>query len=147
MSKRAEKPKVDRGGEQVILCHTNGVLREWLPPLRGRGALDTCSAVAERAENQNEKLMEGERLQREYTALPKPTALLITPQERQRILALAQNVPAMWSEPTTSQAERKQRLGYLIKDVTLTKREPEETARVAHAAYPKGNLYMLPTIL
>src|SRR5207249_4900374 len=55
MSKRAEKQKVDRGGEQVILCHTNGVLREWLPPLRGRGALDTCSAVAERAENQNDR--------------------------------------------------------------------------------------------
>jgi len=95
----------------------------------------------------NEKLLEAERLQREYAALPKPTALLITPQERQRILALAQNVPAVWQASTTSQAERKQRLGYLIKDVTLTKREPEETARVAHAAYPKGNLYMLPTIL
>jgi len=24
---------------------------------------------------------------------------------------------------------------------------PEETARVARAAYPKGNIYMLPTIL
>ena len=76
----------------------------------------------------NEKLLEAERLQREYAALPKPTALLITPQERQRILA--QNVPAVWQASTTSQAERKQRLGYLIKDVTLTKREQVIEVRI-----------------
>ena len=78
----------------------------------------------------NEQLLEAERLQREYTALAKPTALLITPQERQRILALAQNVPAVWYAPTTSQAERKQLLRYLIKDVTLTKREQVIEVRV-----------------
>ncbi len=78
----------------------------------------------------NEQLLEAERLQREYTALAKPTALLITPQERQRILALAQNVPAVWYAPTTSQAERKQLLRYLIKDVTLTKREPVIEVRI-----------------
>jgi hypothetical protein len=71
----------------------------------------------------NEQLRQVEQLQREYLALPKPTALLITPEERQRILRLAQNVPAVWHAPTTTQAERKQLLRYLIKDVTLTKRE------------------------
>ena len=54
-SKRAEKQKVDLGEEQVILCHTDGVLREWLPHLRGSGALDTRSAMAERAGNQNDR--------------------------------------------------------------------------------------------
>ena len=78
----------------------------------------------------NEQLLKAERLQREYTALAKPTALLITPQERQRILALAQNVPAVWYAPTTSQAERKQLLRYLIKDVTLTKREQVIEVRI-----------------
>jgi DNA invertase Pin-like site-specific DNA recombinase len=78
----------------------------------------------------NEKLTEGEQLQREYAALPKPTALLITPQERERILALAQNVPEVWHAPTTSQAERKQLVRYLIKDVTLTKREQVIEARI-----------------
>ncbi len=71
----------------------------------------------------NEQLRQVEQLQREYLALPKPTALLITPEERQRILRLAQNVPAVWHAPTTTQAERKQLVRYLIKDVTLTKRE------------------------
>src|SRR2546423_9820027 len=78
----------------------------------------------------NEKLLEAERLQREYAALPKPTALLITPQESQRIRALAQNVPAVWQASTTSQAERKQLLRYLIKDVTLTKREQVIEVRI-----------------
>jgi len=78
----------------------------------------------------NEKLTEAEQLQREYAALPKPTALLITPQERERILALAQNVPEVWHAPTTSQAERKQLLRYLIRDVTLTKREQVIEARI-----------------
>jgi hypothetical protein len=71
----------------------------------------------------NEQLRQVEQLQREYLALPKPTALLITPEERQRILRLAQNVPAVWHAPTTTHAERKQLVRYLIKDVTLTKRE------------------------
>src|SRR6266481_123714 len=78
----------------------------------------------------NEKLTEVEQLQREYAVLPKPTALLITPQDRQRILALAQNVPVVWHAPTTSQAERKQLLRYLIKDVTLSKREQVIEVRI-----------------
>src|SRR5438046_10517936 len=67
---------------------------------------------------------------REYAALRTPAALLITPQERERILALAQNVPQVWHASTTSQAERKQLLRYLIKDVTLTKREQMIEVRI-----------------
>ena len=78
----------------------------------------------------NAKLTEVEQLQREHAALPKPAALLITPQERERILALAQNVPQVWHASTTSQAERKQLLRYLIKDVTLTKREQMIEVRI-----------------
>jgi len=78
----------------------------------------------------NAKLTEVEQLQREHAALPKPAALLITPQERERILALAQNIPAVWHASTTSQAERKQLLRYLIKDVTLTKREQMIEVRI-----------------
>jgi len=78
----------------------------------------------------NEKLTEVERLEREYATLPKPTALLITPQERERILALAHDIPAVWHASTTSQAERKQLLRYLVKDVTLTKRETDIEVRI-----------------
>jgi hypothetical protein len=70
----------------------------------------------------NEKLAQIQTLEHEYAALPKPLAQLASPQERQRILALAQDLPTVWQAPTTTQAERKQLLRFLIKDVTLTRR-------------------------
>lgn len=71
----------------------------------------------------NDKLAEVERLAREYATLPQPTACLATPQERQRILALAKDLPVLWHAETTTHADRKQLLRFLIKDVTLTRRE------------------------
>ena len=71
----------------------------------------------------NEKLAEIERLGHEYATLPKPTARLASPEERQRILALAQDLPAVWHASTTMHVERKQLLRFLVKDVMLTKRE------------------------
>jgi DNA invertase Pin-like site-specific DNA recombinase len=71
----------------------------------------------------NEKLAACERLEQEAAARPSLTARLLSPGERERILALAQDVPAVWQAPTTTHAARKQLLRFLIKDVTLTKRE------------------------
>lgn len=71
----------------------------------------------------NEKLAAGERLEQEFAARPSLTARLLTPGDRERILALAHDVPAVWKARTTNQAERKQLLRFLIKDVTLTKCE------------------------
>jgi DNA invertase Pin-like site-specific DNA recombinase len=71
----------------------------------------------------NDKLAQLEQLEREYAALPQPTAYLATPQERQRILALATDLPTLWQAETTTHADRKQLLRFLIKDVTLTRRE------------------------
>ncbi len=69
----------------------------------------------------NAKLAEVERLEREYAAVPPPMVHVVNPAERQRILALAQDLPAVWQAPTTTPAERKQLLRCLVKDVTLTK--------------------------
>jgi hypothetical protein len=71
----------------------------------------------------NEKLAEIERLEHEYATLPKLTAYLVSPEERQRILTLAQDLPTVWQSSTTTAAERKQLLRFLIKDVTLTRCE------------------------
>jgi hypothetical protein len=54
--------------------------------------------------------------------LPPLTARLVSPEARERILARAQDVPAVWSAATTSPTERQQLVRWLIKDVTLTKR-------------------------
>jgi len=71
----------------------------------------------------NDKLAQVQQLEQDYLALPRPTARLATPQERQRILALAQDLPRLWQAETTTHADRKQLLRFLIKDVTLTRRE------------------------
>jgi hypothetical protein len=70
----------------------------------------------------NDQLTTLAALEREYAAMPPLTARLVSPEERQRILALAPDVPAVWDADTTTSAERKQLLRFLIKDVTLTKR-------------------------
>ena len=70
----------------------------------------------------NEKLAEGEKLGREYALGPKQAALLLTPSQREQIRQLAHDLPAIWSAPTTTFAQRKQLLRFLIKDVTLSKR-------------------------
>src|SRR6266566_2832506 len=70
----------------------------------------------------NEKLAELEQLHREYATVPKPTALVLTDSQREQIRRLAHELPTIWHASTTSQAERKQLLRYLIKDVTLSKR-------------------------
>jgi len=70
----------------------------------------------------NEKLLEVDRLEREYQARPKPAALMLSAEQREHIRQLAQNLPALWDAPTTTFAQRKQLLRWLIKDVTLSKR-------------------------
>jgi DNA invertase Pin-like site-specific DNA recombinase len=70
----------------------------------------------------NEKLLEVDRLEREYQTRPKPAALMLSVEQREHIRQLAQNLPALWDAPTTTYAQRKQLLRWLIKDVTLSKR-------------------------
>jgi hypothetical protein len=70
----------------------------------------------------HDKLATLAALERDHAAVPPLTARLVSPEERQRIIALAQDVPAVWAAATTSQTERKQLLRCLIKAVTRTKR-------------------------
>jgi DNA invertase Pin-like site-specific DNA recombinase len=69
----------------------------------------------------NEKLASVEQLERAQAAASAGTAPRLSPDERQRILKLAEDLPALWHAPTTTPAERKQLLRLLVKDVTLTK--------------------------
>jgi len=71
----------------------------------------------------NNKLAEVERQEREYATLPQYATRFASIKDRGRIMALAQDLPAVWCAATTTNAERKTLLRYLIKDVTLTRRE------------------------
>ncbi|WP_040448491.1 hypothetical protein [Ktedonobacter racemifer] len=91
----------------------------------------------------NDKLADVQRLEREQALLPRPTALQFSDAQRQQIRALAQDLPAIWHAATTTWAERKQLLRFLIKDVTLSKRGNViridirwQTEAVTHLAIP-----------
>jgi DNA invertase Pin-like site-specific DNA recombinase len=69
----------------------------------------------------NEKLTALDQLTREYTERAPGAAHHVTEAERQGILDLVHDLPAVWHAGTTTHAERKQVVRLLIKDVTLTK--------------------------
>jgi len=69
----------------------------------------------------NEKLTVLDQLERDYTAMAPAAARQVSEAERQGILDLVHDLPAVWQADTTTHAERKQVVRLLIKDVTLTK--------------------------
>jgi DNA invertase Pin-like site-specific DNA recombinase len=69
----------------------------------------------------NDKLAAVDQREREYAARSPGLTQQLSAEERQRILALAEDLPALWYAPTTTAAERKHLLRLLVKDVTLTK--------------------------
>jgi DNA invertase Pin-like site-specific DNA recombinase len=71
----------------------------------------------------NARLAEIERMERDEMLRPQLASRLVNPEERCRILALAQDLSKVWHAPTTTQTSRKQLLGFLIKDVTLARGE------------------------
>jgi DNA invertase Pin-like site-specific DNA recombinase len=71
----------------------------------------------------NDKLAEADRLRQEYSDLPARTLHPVTAEERQAILALAQDLPQLWQAATTTNTHRKQLLRLLVKDVTLTQQD------------------------
>ncbi len=76
----------------------------------------------------NEKLTVLEQLERDYATLAPAASSHVSEAERQGILDLVHNLPAVWHAGTTTHAERKQVVRLLIKDVMLTKLE--KTIRV-----------------
>lgn len=71
----------------------------------------------------NARLADVEQREREYATLPAVKHSPLSDSERAKILALAQDLPALWQAPTTTQTQRKQLLRLLIKDVALTRGE------------------------
>ena len=66
-----------------------------------------------------DKLRAVEQLEHEYENWRQRQQLILTTEDRQQILALAQDLPTIWSAPTTTAADRKQLLRLLIDSVLL----------------------------
>lgn len=80
----------------------------------------------------NEKLQQLQELEQAYTMARRTQRLDVTPQERQQILRLAADLPAVWRAPTTTQAERKELLGLLVKQIALTPVETPQRQTCIH---------------
>ncbi len=70
----------------------------------------------------NAKLRALSKAQEEYLRQHEADRLAVGKDERQRILALVADFPAVWRDPNTPQRERKRMLALLIEDITLIKR-------------------------
>jgi hypothetical protein len=69
----------------------------------------------------NEKLRQLTDAQDRYRQQHETDCAALTEEQRQRILALAQDVPRLWRDPATPARERKRMLRLIIEDVTLLK--------------------------
>ena len=76
----------------------------------------------------NEKLTVLDQLERDYAEIAPTASTHVSEAQRQGIVDLVHDLPALWQAETTTHAERKQVLRLLIKDVMLTKLE--KTVRV-----------------
>jgi hypothetical protein len=69
-----------------------------------------------------DKLRAVEQLEREYESWRQRQQLIITAEDREQIVALARDVPALWSAPTTTASDRKQLIRLLIDNVLIDSR-------------------------
>ncbi|MBW1880784.1 MAG: recombinase family protein [Deltaproteobacteria bacterium] len=73
-----------------------------------------------------EKLAALEEMERAYEEALRQPRLDLSPEERERILRLASDLPSIWNAPTTRHEERKEMLGLLVRQVALV---PEDVPR------------------
>ncbi|HVN56509.1 MAG TPA: recombinase family protein [Anaerolineaceae bacterium] len=66
-----------------------------------------------------QKLRAKEQLEQDYQVWLRKNRLELTPEDRQEILALGENLPRVWYAPTTTPADRKQIVRLLIRDVVV----------------------------
>lgn len=85
----------------------------------------------------NESLMSLEELKKQYADFEQKKARVATPEQKAKVLALAENLPRLWNAPTTEARDRKRMLRLLIKDITVEKRHGEWHA-IMHIRWQGG---------
>ena len=69
----------------------------------------------------NDTLLSLEDLKKQYADFEQQKARVATPEQKAKVLALAQDMPRLWHAPTTQARDRKRMLRLLIKDITVEK--------------------------
>jgi len=114
---RLRRAQVDRARQEAELAQRQYLL-----------ARPENRLVVDNLERQwNEKLMRLAEAEEEYARLSKSSSSALTEEDRERIQALASDLPRVWNDPHTSARDRKRMLRLLIEDVTLVK---EQTIKI-----------------
>ena len=85
----------------------------------------------------NEALVNLAQVKQQHQEFSQNTHLQISPEQRAKVLALAQDLPRLWKAPTTRSKDRKRILRLLIKDITVEK-PPESKKLTLHVRWQGG---------
>ena len=110
---RLRRAQVERAREEAELAQRQYLL-----------ARPENRLVVDNLERQwNEKLVILAQAEEEYARLSRSRPSALTDADRDRIHALASDLPRVWNDPRTPARDRKRMLRLLIEDVTLVKRQ------------------------
>lgn len=82
----------------------------------------------------NDTLAKLEDLKAEYGKYQQKKAVMLTPEQRDKIIALAKDFPYLWNSPTTKFKDKKRMLRLIIKDITV-ERVPEPKKVILHVRW------------
>jgi DNA invertase Pin-like site-specific DNA recombinase len=85
----------------------------------------------------NDTLLQLEDLKKQAAEFQRKEARIVTPEQRAKVLALAQDFPRVWHAPSTPAKDRKRMLRLLIKDITVEKSAPSRQL-IAHIRWQGG---------
>ena len=84
----------------------------------------------------NDALLQLEDLKKQAAAFQRQEAHVVTAEQKEKILALARDLPRLWHAPSTQAKDRKRMLRLLIKDITVEVSQPRQL--VAHVRWQGG---------
>jgi len=94
-----------------------------------------------------QSLQEVDQLEADFQTCRQQKALELTREQRSQLLGLSQDLPRLWTAPTTTFTERKTLLELLIADVTLTRRETTVQVQIRwHTNQVKELILPLPRV-
>jgi DNA invertase Pin-like site-specific DNA recombinase len=85
----------------------------------------------------NDALLSLEDLKKQYTDFEQEKARVATPEQKAKVLALAQDLPRLWHAPTTQARDRKRMLRLLIRDITV-ERPYDAKQAILHVRWQGG---------
>mgnify|MGYP001559679771 FL=1 len=89
--------------------------------------------VADELESEwNKKIREFREAKNDYDAKHQAEILVVSEEQRQKVLNLATDFPKLWADPKTEDRERKRMIRLLIEDVTLLKGPTDITMHIRY---------------